>query len=289
MTNRPIRCIIAGFDPFGESTFNPSGEIALAFPDLITVPDLADIPTEKVLLPTCCNESWKVLLGALKKFPDDDLVVFLFGLNERGTNLHLERRALNCRKYRIADNNGHKHPQSKIYMSEGEMFSTAVAVESVVSTLVENGIPSEVSDHAGLFVCNEIYFRTLSHQAEHKNLKQSLFIHVPLPESFAASFEEMKQGSQPGNAKKKNSQSKRVDLQKDSKQIDSKSGVKMDKHKKSTARQAESEPSEKSERSTEPQSKITRDPAHMALLQNAAQTAVMECLKTLHRKIQTRP
>ena len=192
MIKRPIRCIVAGFDPFGSATFNPSGEIAMAFPDLITVPNFPDIPIEKLLLPTCCSESWKVLKAALKNFPDEDLVVVIAGLNQGGKSLHIERTAFNMRKYRIADNNGHQHPASKIYWSEGDRYRTRVPVFRIAHVLKKNGFPCEISDHAGTFVCNEIYFRALSHQAEHKNVKSTLFIHLPLPEMFASSVEEAK-------------------------------------------------------------------------------------------------
>lgn len=257
MAKRPIRCIIAGFDPFGSAAFNPSGEIALAFPDLITVPEFGKLKTEKVLLPTCCSESWKVLKQSLNKFPKEDLVVVLLGLNERGTNLHLERTAVNLRKYRIPDNNGHQHLASKIYMSEGASRSTRIKVDEVVSTLVKNGIPCEVSDNAGTFVCNEIYFRALSHQAEHKNVKSTLFIHLPLPETFATTLQAAKTESSEPNAEKKKKKSK-------SKQVDSKSGVGM----------------EQQDDQKKPKAK-PRDPAHLALLHDAVHSTVIECLKTL--------
>ncbi len=259
MTKRPIRCIIAGFDPFGSAAFNPSGEIALAFSDLITTPELGSVATEKLLLPTCCSESWKVLREALKKFPDEDLIVILLGLNERGTNLHLERTAVNLRKYRIPDNNGHQHVASKIYLSEGESRSTKIKVGDVVSTLMKNGIPCEVSNNAGTFVCNEIYFRALSHQAEHKNVLATIFIHVPLPETFAATMSpEGHESEKPVAEKKKKSKSK---------QIDAKSGAGMDKR---TDIGSEKQPATK-----------PRDPAHLALLHNAVNSAVIECLRTI--------
>lgn len=260
MTKRPIRCIIAGFDPFGSAAFNPSGEIALAFSDLITTPELGAVATEKLLLPTCCSESWKVLREALKKFPEDDLIVILLGLNERGTNLHLERTAVNLRKYRIPDNNGHQHLASKIYWSEGESRSTKIKVDDVVSTLTKKGIQCEVSNNAGTFVCNEIYFRALSHQAEHKNVLATLFIHLPLPETFAAATAgaDTHETVQPVVEKKKRSKSKH---------IDSKSGAGMDK---------KNDLGKGNQPTTKP-----RNPAHLALLHDAVNSAVIECLKTI--------
>lgn len=192
MRKRELRCIIAGFDPFGGARFNPSGELAQNFPDFIRTPGYGNLAIERLLLPTCCTASWKVLRKALKKFKDDDVVLVITGLSEKSTRLNLERVALNLRDYRIGDNNGHQHPAAKIHLSEENALFTKVPVDQVRTTLVKKGIPCEVSNHAGTFVCNEVYFKALSYQVKNKHLKAALFIHVPLPENFAATIEESK-------------------------------------------------------------------------------------------------
>ncbi|MBX3134972.1 pyroglutamyl-peptidase I [Candidatus Obscuribacterales bacterium] len=185
MKKRQLRCIVAGFDPFAGADFNPSGELAAMFPDVISVKAKQQVPVEKLLLPTCCKESWKALKRTLKKYKDDDLIVLVAGLAEGRKAVSLERVALNLRDYRIKDNNGHQHEAQKIEANAQNALFTTVPVDKIKKALTKRGVPCEVSNHAGTFVCNDIYFRTLSHQSENKRVKAALFVHVPLPKDFA--------------------------------------------------------------------------------------------------------
>ena len=193
MTKRELRCIVAGFDPFGGAKSNPSGEIANLFPDLITVKGAGNFPVEKLLFPTCCKESWKVLKKALKQYKDEDVVLLVSGLAESRMVISLERVALNLRDYRIKDNNGHQHEAAKIEPGAENALFTTVPVDKVKKTLIKKGIPCEVSNHAGAFVCNEIYFKSLTYQSAHKHLQAALFVHVPLPKNFMESIKKAKQ------------------------------------------------------------------------------------------------
>lgn len=189
MKKNRLRCIIAGFDPFGKASFNPSGELALLFPDLITAKVAGELPVQKLLLPTCCEESWKVLKKAFKKFKKDDLVVIVCGLAEGRKQLSLERVALNLRDYRIEDNNGHQEPPAKIRKKSENALFTKAPVDKIKNALIKKGIPCEVSNYAGAFVCNDIYFNALDYQNAHENLRVLLFVHVPLPKDFWKSIQ----------------------------------------------------------------------------------------------------
>lgn len=64
-------------------------------------------------------------------------------------------------------------------------FETTLPVTEWAERLRESGIPAVVSDHAGTYLCNAIYY--LSHQLSSGNGRgtQSLFIHVPITERQA--------------------------------------------------------------------------------------------------------
>lgn len=192
MKKDQLRVIVAGFDPFAGADFNPSGELAAMFPDLITVKGKYRLRVEKLLLPTCCKESWKVLKKALKKHKENDVVVLVAGLAEGRKAVSLERIALNLRDYRIKDNNGHQYEAKKIESSAENALFTTVPVDKIKKTLVKKGVPCEVSNHAGTFVCNDIYFRTLNYQNENKRVRAALFVHVPLPKDFVETIDKSK-------------------------------------------------------------------------------------------------
>jgi len=192
MKKRALRLIVTGFDPFAGGKFNPSGELAQLFPDLITIKDKGECAVERLLLPTCCDSSWKVLHKKLKKFADEDLVLVMTGLAEGRLRLSLERVALNLQDYRVADNNGHKHEARKIDSKNENALFTTLPVDKIKKALIKKGVPCDVSNHAGAFVCNDLYFRALSYQNKHEHLKAALFIHVPLPKDFASTLEKTK-------------------------------------------------------------------------------------------------
>ncbi|MBX9670293.1 MAG: pyroglutamyl-peptidase I [Candidatus Obscuribacterales bacterium] len=178
--------VVAGFDPFGDASFNPSEEIAKLFPDLITVKSYGQVPVTQLVLPTCCRASWTKLKRTLDSLSDDDVNLVAIGLSAMSTHLELERVALNLRDYRIEDNNGHQ-PLNKRIQKKGEnALFTTVPLDKVQKTLTDRGIPTRISNHAGTFVCNDVYFNALHYQKLHEHIKSALFVHVPLPKNFIA-------------------------------------------------------------------------------------------------------
>lgn len=195
--------VVAGFDPFGNAPFNPSEEIANLFPDLITVKGLGEIPVKKLVLPTCCQKSWSKLRRALDRLSDDDVILIAIGLSEMSTHIELERVALNLRDYRIKDNNGHQ-PVNKRIQAKGEnALFTTVPLDKLQKALSKIGVPTKISNHAGTFVCNDVYFNALHYQTRNRHLKSALFVHVPLPNNFIEQIRISKQRPKLATLKKK--------------------------------------------------------------------------------------
>lgn len=57
-------------------------------------------------------------------------------------------------------------------------MQTSLPVEEMAKTLAKMGYEVTISDDAGRFVCNYVYYHSLRF-AEHNGIK-SLFVHVPL-------------------------------------------------------------------------------------------------------------
>jgi pyrrolidone-carboxylate peptidase len=60
-----------------------------------------------------------------------------------------------------------------------------VAIETIAKTMNRKGYPTEVSNHAGTFVCNETYYRALSICQKLRRDANVLFVHIPSPSIFA--------------------------------------------------------------------------------------------------------
>ncbi len=110
------------------------------------------------------------------------------GLADFRAKITPERVALNLRDYRIRDNHGHKRVAEKIDPRLDNALLTDVPVDEIRKALRRQGVPCDVSNHAGTFVCNETYFKALRYQMTHKNVRSVLFVHIPLPETYLDSL-----------------------------------------------------------------------------------------------------
>jgi pyroglutamyl-peptidase len=91
-------------------------------------------------------------------------------------NICLEKIALNWRQSTQPDEAGYI-PETTFIENGRELATmTKFPVDVVAQQLKQQGHPIEISFSAGTYVCNDLYFKTLT---EFPNVK-SVFIHVPL-------------------------------------------------------------------------------------------------------------
>ncbi len=172
------RCLITGFDPFDSHDFNPSQWVVNELPDeIFTANSGLKVELTKLTLSTCCTSSWRRIQAALNK-NDFDMLLLLGQANGR-THLCLERFALNIRDYRIEDNNGHFWRNKKIEQAGPEAVRTYRDLDNLERFLSRKGLPADVSNYAGAFICNEVYYKSLRYQQEHPALDTVLFVHLP--------------------------------------------------------------------------------------------------------------
>jgi pyroglutamyl-peptidase len=175
---RTVRCVISGFDAFGSFTFNPSQKIVELLPTTYEIPRTNIVlKIEKLVLPTCCSESWKLIKRQLGKQHCD--VLIMTGLANTRQDLSLERFALNIRDYGMKDNSGHEWNDSQIHKGEVEALKTDLPLVPLRTALRKNNHGVYISNHAGTFICNEVYYQALREKQRSKNLGSVLFLHVP--------------------------------------------------------------------------------------------------------------
>lgn len=176
--SRTERCLITGFDAFGKYASNPSQRIAELLPEEFKIPRTnLSVEIDTLVIPTCCKQSWKLIAKQLSKSDYSSLI--LVGLAGGRKRIGLERFALNIRDYGIKDNNGHKYDGTPIYDGEAEALKTDLPLTHLRDTLRKKNIPVEVSNFAGSFICNEVYYQGLRHKEKNGDLKSVLFVHVP--------------------------------------------------------------------------------------------------------------
>lgn len=174
------KLLITGFDPFGGEKINPAWEAVKRLPDR-----LGEFVLEKRMVPTVFGEAGKVCLAEAERICPD--VILCVGQAGGRGKVTPERLAINLRKAGIPDNAGNQ-PQSEPVVPGGPdgLFAT-VPVDKMASAIQAAGLPGEVSNTAGSFVCNDLLYTLLS--CYRGTSTPVGFIHVPyLPEQGTPSL-----------------------------------------------------------------------------------------------------
>ncbi len=174
-----MKALVTGFDPFGGDSVNPSG---LAISKLKKRYGSLQVHTAE--LPTSYAKSAGVLRAAIEKIRPD--MVLCVGQAGGRTELSLERVAINVQDARIRDNDG-KQPFDKPVVADGPAahFAT-LPIKACVAEMRKSGLPAGVSNSAGTFVCNHIFYALMDIAAGHPIPMRGGFLHIPyVPEQAA--------------------------------------------------------------------------------------------------------
>ncbi|MBL0184590.1 MAG: hypothetical protein IPP97_02525 [Candidatus Obscuribacter sp.] len=202
-------CIITGFDAFGLSKANPSELVVETFPDILkTTPDEdhkkpLELVVDKVYLETQGHKAWKTLKQKLDQTrkeldqakSDAAIVLIMLGLAQNAVGLQLERFAINLRDYRIKDNSGEQIEDKPIADKGPDLLRTIHDLRPIRDNVREAGYPCLISNHAGTFICNELYYHALTYQQKHDRIAACLFVHLPHGKDFARLGKEAKSKS----------------------------------------------------------------------------------------------
>lgn len=167
-----MKLLLTAFDPFGGQTVNPALEAVKLVSDQID-----DVTVIKLEIPTVFDDSIQTLCEALKQYKPDAVVC----VGQAGGRKAItpERVAINIDDAGIPDNAG-KQPIDRTIRTDGETaYFATLPIKAMVAQIREAGIPAQVSNSAGTFVCNHLMYGllyTLAH--DYPNTKGG-FIHVP--------------------------------------------------------------------------------------------------------------
>ena len=171
--------MVTGFDPFGGDKVNPS---SLAVSKLRK--RIGGVMIHTATLPTSYAKSAGVLRKVIEKTKPD--IVLCVGQAGGRTELCLERVAINVQDARIRDNDG-KQPIDKPVVAGGPAahFAT-LPIKACVAAMRKAGLPAAVSNTAGTFVCNHIFYALMDIAAAHPIPMRGGFLHIPyVPEQVA--------------------------------------------------------------------------------------------------------
>ncbi len=174
-----MKALVTGFEPFGPDAVNPSREAVLRLSSR-----LGDLTIETRIEPTVFGRAIAALEDAIVTTQPD--IVLGVGLAGGRAELSLERVAINVDDARIPDNDGQQPIDQPIVAGGPAAYFTGLPVKRAVAALREAGLPAIVSNTAGTFVCNHIFYGLMHLVASRRLPVRGGFLHVPyLPEQAA--------------------------------------------------------------------------------------------------------
>lgn len=174
-----MKILLTAFEAFGGETVNAALEAVRR----VRAPQGAELTVLE--LPTVFGACAKAAKAAMQaQCPD---VVLCIGQASGRPQLTLERIAINLDDARIPDNAGVQPQEQPICPDGPAAYFTTLPVKSLCQTVCAAGIPCAVSNTAGTFVCNHLFYQVLDFAAREMPGVRAGFIHVPCtPEQAAA-------------------------------------------------------------------------------------------------------
>jgi pyroglutamyl-peptidase len=173
--------LLTGFEPFDGESVNPSWRIAEA----LDGETIAGARVTALQLPTEFRASLRALRGALRRHGPRLALAVALGQAGGRAALSVERVAINVDDARIPDNAGARPIDVPVVRGGPAAYFSTLPVKAIVASLRARGVPAEVSQTAGTFVCNHVFYG-LQHALRGRRVRSG-FLHVPyLPEQAQA-------------------------------------------------------------------------------------------------------
>lgn len=173
-----MKILVTGFEPFGGEKLNPSYEAVKLLPDRIGNAEII-----KMEIPTVRRKSIEVLTEKIEEIWPDAIVSV--GQSGGAEGIKVERVAINIDDYRIPDNEGNQPADESVYPDGPNAYFSTLPIKKMRDAIQAKDIPAIVSDSAGTFVCNHVFYG-IRHLCETKYSDRNIisgFIHVPfIPE-----------------------------------------------------------------------------------------------------------
>lgn len=164
--------LLTGFQPFGGEQVNPSWQAVSALHG-------TRIAGHRVVareLPVAFGASLKALRAALRDMRP--ALVICVGQAGGRAQLSLERVAINIDDARIPDNTGQQPVDVPVVAEGPAAYFSTLPVKAMRHALSAAGFPAEVSQTAGTYVCNHVFYG-LMHALRRQRIVRAGFIHIP--------------------------------------------------------------------------------------------------------------
>ena len=168
--------LVTGFEPFGGERTNPSWEICRMLPGTI-----AGLRVEALKVPCEFGRAIDVVAQAIERHRP--ALVICLGQAGGRSHMSVERVAINIDDARAPDNGGATPIDEPIAADGPPAYFSTLPIKAMTAAMRRAGIPTEVSNSAGTYVCNHLMYGVLHHIATNGIAARAGFIHVPYAEA----------------------------------------------------------------------------------------------------------
>lgn len=175
-----ITVLLTGFEPFNNANVNPAWEAVRALDGWSE----GSFTVHGRQLPCVFGEANDVLRAAIADLRPD--IVIAVGQAGGRADLSVERVAINVDDAPIMDNSRQQLVDTPVVQGGPAAYFSTLPIKAIVRAMREAGLPASVSQTAGTFVCNHVFYG-LMHHADGKGIRAG-FIHIPYLPRQAAAF-----------------------------------------------------------------------------------------------------
>lgn len=170
--------LVTGFGPFADQLINPSGQLAA----MLDGERMGDDEVSTLILPVATARVSQLLTDALAELKPQ--LVLLLGLAPGRSAPALERVAVNVRDFPLPDVDGACPVDQPVVQDGPDGYLSTLPVKAVFASWQRANLPGYVSNTAGTYVCNQVYY--LARHLAPTTCRVGL-VHLPAtPESAAA-------------------------------------------------------------------------------------------------------
>jgi pyroglutamyl-peptidase len=168
-----VEVLLTAFEPFGGETTNSSVQAARH----VKKKRFRGASVRVEELPVDRHRAIDTALEALRASAPD--VVIMLGEAGGRFRINPERVAINIDDFRIADNAGNKPSDEPIVEGGPVGYFSTLPIRAITERLISARIPAAISNSAGTYLCNRLFYSVMHEIATGGILTKAGFIHLP--------------------------------------------------------------------------------------------------------------
>ncbi len=170
-SDQSVRVLVTGFGPFPGVSHNASASVALRLASSAAEPGL-EIATG--IIPVVWANARAAARDAAARFKPH--AILHFGVSKQAAGFEVEARAFNISGSK-EDHAGVVRPEKPLVRAGKPVLMSTLPARDLVEALAKDGFPAALSEDAGLYLCNALFYWSLCDAQAHGRLVS--FIHMP--------------------------------------------------------------------------------------------------------------